>query len=117
MLDLWRNDRGVVLYSVNPETMLAPVGTADPIMALWQNLTIYIADHFAHAPTQLQLNNASRSFRVLKARSRGPALMARPNRMPRGSGNTWRNTIVCGECDDTTSNAIVTETDIQVITS
>ena len=114
MLEFWRNDRGVILYSEIPTNMNAGIGTADPVQALKENLILYIADHFFYEPTQAQRSNASRSFRVLKARSNGPATMNCPNKMPRGSGNTWYNSCYYDDCENG-SQPIVTESGVQVV--
>jgi len=113
MLTYWANDRGVVLYAVPPAGMNDPVGTDDPVQALKQNLILFIADQFSYEPTQAQKSNAARAFRVLKARSRGPALMNMQPNTPRGSGNTWYNACV-SDCSNG-SQSIVTETNVQVV--
>jgi len=90
MIDLW-NEQGIVLYDSLPLEMNQPVGNGDPIYALWTNLVIHASDSFAWMPTQKQLNEASRSLRILRARQDGPNLMRRPKRQPRGTGNRWYN--------------------------
>ena len=86
MIDIW-NEEGIILYDALPDDMNQPVGNGDPIYALWTNLLVQASDSFAWNPTQKQLNEASRSKRVMRARQDGPNLLRRPKRQPRGSGN------------------------------
>lgn len=100
MLDWWR-DRGIDVFSTNPPSMNAGIGTEDPIFTLWTNLVLQISSHFNYDPTMKQSTDASRSFRVLRNRQLIPARMSRPKNMPRGSGNTYyRNWICVDDCDE-----------------
>jgi len=108
MIDFWE-DRGVFVWSSKPLSMNAGVSREDPIFTMWTNLAVFMASHFNYEPTNRQKTQAAQSFRVIRNRQRGPALMNRPSKMPRGSGNSYysrgRSWIYLdGDCTDVVNN-------------
>ena len=101
MYEFWQS-RGIFLWSSPPPNMNAGVSTEDPTYTMWTNLVLHISSHFAYDPTMKQSTAAAQSFRVLRNRQKGKALMNCPKNMPRGTGNTYLRNWICidDECND-----------------
>ena len=100
MYEFWQA-RGIFLWSSPPPNMNAGVSTEDPTYTMWTNLVLHLSSYFAYQPTMKQSADAAQSFRVLRNRQKGKALMNCPNNMPRGTGNTyWRDWVCFDDCEN-----------------
>lgn len=117
MLDYWEDSKNLLLYGNRPTNIDSVFGSEDPVVALYQNLIIYIADDFAYDFTAQQSSRADDSLRTLRNRINGLPKMNRPSRMPRGSNNSWYNYYFLNSDGSNCSQALVTNNCGSLVTS